>query len=39
LSAVRWAQDHAVAEVLGLGPFDEDDLYAALGVRLPQGKM
>jgi hypothetical protein len=30
LSAVRWAQDHAVAEVLGLAPFDEDDLYAAL---------
>jgi len=30
LSAVRWAQDHAVAEVLGLGIFDEDDLYAAL---------
>jgi plasmid stabilization system protein ParE len=30
LSAVRWATDHAVAEVLGLGPFDEDDLYAAL---------
>ena len=30
LSAVRWAQDHAVAEVLGLIPFDEDDLYAAL---------
>jgi len=30
LSAVRWARDHAVAEVLGLGPFDEDDLYAAL---------
>lgn len=30
LSAVRWAEDHAVAEVLGLGPFDEDDLYAAL---------
>lgn len=30
LSAVRWAQDHAVAEVLGLGSFDEDDLYAAL---------
>jgi plasmid stabilization system protein ParE len=30
LSAVRWAQDHAVAEVLGLGAFDEDDLYAAL---------
>lgn len=30
LSAVRWAQDHAVQEVLGLGSFDEDDLYAAL---------
>jgi len=30
LSAVRWAKDHAVAEVLGLGSFDEDDLYAAL---------
>jgi len=30
LSAVRWAADHAVAEVLGLNPFDEDDLYAAL---------
>jgi transposase len=30
LSAVRWAQDHALAEVLGLGGFDEDDLYAAL---------
>ena len=30
LSAVRWAQDHAVAEVLGLGSFDEDDLYTAL---------
>ncbi len=30
LSAVRWAADHAVAEVLGLGSFDEDDLYAAL---------
>ncbi len=30
LSAVRWAEDHAVAEVLGLSPFDEDDLYAAL---------
>ncbi|MBI4874061.1 MAG: IS1634 family transposase [Acidobacteria bacterium] len=29
-SAVRWAQDHAVAEVLGLTSFDEDDLYAAL---------
>ncbi|MGH9205988.1 MAG: IS1634 family transposase [Acidimicrobiales bacterium] len=30
LSAVRWAQDHALAEVLGLGFFDEDDLYATL---------
>src|SRR5512136_2703983 len=30
LSAVRWTEDHAVAEVLGLQAFDEDDLYAAL---------
>jgi len=30
LSAVRWAQEHAVTEVLGLGAFDEDDLYTAL---------
>ena len=30
LSAVRWAEDHAVSEVLGLSRFDEDDLYAAL---------
>jgi hypothetical protein len=30
LSAVRWAHEHAVAEVLGLPGFDEDDLYAAL---------
>ena len=30
LSSVRWAEDHAVAEVLGLSQFDEDDLYAAL---------
>jgi transposase len=30
LSAVRWAADHAVREVLGLGAFDEDDLYATL---------
>jgi transposase len=29
-SAVRWAQDHAVSEVLGLASFDEDDLYTAL---------
>lgn len=30
LSAVRWARDHAFAEVLGLEQFDEDDLYEAL---------
>src|SRR5262249_59580161 len=30
LSAVRWATQHAVSETLGLQPFDEDDLYAAL---------
>ena len=30
LSAVRWAKDHAVAEILGLPAFDEDDLYEAL---------
>lgn len=30
LSAVRWAREHAVSEVLGLEGFDEDDLYAAL---------
>jgi transposase len=30
LSAVRWAQQHAVGEVLGLSGFDEDDLYATL---------
>lgn len=30
LSAVRWAQTQAVAETLGLGEFDEDDLYEAL---------
>jgi transposase len=30
LSAVRWGQDHALSEVLGLTSFDEDDLYAAL---------
>lgn len=30
LSAVRWARDHAVAEVLGLKAFDEEDLYGAL---------
>lgn len=30
LSAVRWSQTQAVAETLGLGGFDEDDLYEAL---------
>ena len=28
LSAVRWAQQHTVADVLGVDGFDEDDLYA-----------
>ena len=30
LSAVRWATQHAVSEVWGVGRFDEDDLYATL---------
>lgn len=30
LSATRWAEDHAVSEVLGLDAFDEDNLYTAL---------
>ena len=30
LSAVRWAQDHAVEEVLALSYFDQNDLYEAL---------
>lgn len=30
LSAVRWAEEQAVAEVLGVGRFNEDDLYHAL---------
>jgi transposase len=30
LSAVRWAQNHAVTEILGLQSFDEDDLYTTL---------
>jgi hypothetical protein len=30
LSAVRWAKQHTVADVLALEQFDEDDLYAAL---------
>ena len=36
LSAVRWAAHHAVAETLGLGRFDEDDLYAALDALAPR---
>jgi len=30
LSAVRFAKQHAVKDILGLGSFDEDDLYEAL---------
>ena len=30
LSAARWSEDHAVSEILQVGRFDEDDLYAAL---------
>jgi transposase len=30
LSAVRWAEDHCVAEVLGPDEFDEEDLYRAM---------
>jgi len=30
LSAARWGEDHAVREILQVGAFDEDDLYAAL---------
>ena len=30
LSAVRWAKQHAVSDLLGLEDFDEHDLYAAL---------
>ncbi len=30
LSATRWAETQAVGEALGLGAFDEDDLYEAL---------
>lgn len=30
LSAARWSEDHAVKEILRVGSFDEDDLYAAL---------
>jgi transposase len=30
MSAARWSEDHAVREILRVGSFDEDDLYAAL---------
>jgi hypothetical protein len=30
LSALRWASQHAVQDILGLSPFDENDLYDAL---------
>ena len=30
LSAVRFATNHAACEILGLGAFNEDDLYANL---------
>jgi transposase len=30
LSAARWSEDHAVKEILRVGRFDEDDLYATL---------
>mgnify|MGYP005856844325 FL=1 len=30
LSAVRWAKDHCVAEILRLDPFDEKELYSTL---------
>jgi transposase len=30
LSAVRWAKEHCVEEILGLKEFDENDLYGAL---------
>lgn len=40
LSAVRWAQDHAVQEVLPMDAFDEDALYDALdGLALQQEKI
>ena len=36
LSAVRWAANHAVAETLGLGRFDEDDLSVAWDALAPR---
>jgi transposase len=40
LSAVRWAKQHAVEDLLGLSEFDEEDLYAALdGLAKEQTKI
>jgi transposase len=39
LSAVRWAQQHAVEDVLSVASFDEDDLYAALDWLAGQQEM
>src|SRR5437016_11350410 len=36
LSAVRWAANHAGAETLGLGRFDDDDLSAAWDALAPR---
>src|SRR5215831_7253280 len=36
LSAVRWAQQHAVREVLGVGSFAEDALYHTLDAVAPR---
>jgi hypothetical protein len=38
LSAVRWAQQHAVSEVLGLSDFDEDDLSTPPLTSSPSGR-
>jgi transposase len=38
LSAVRWAGQHAVADLLAVDGFDEDDLYAALDWLADQQK-
>ena len=38
LSAARWSEDHAVREILQVGSFDEDDLYAALDYLETQQK-
>src|SRR5713226_922370 len=36
LAAVRWADQHAVAEPLGLSRFEEDDLSPALAALAPR---